>query len=132
MVDGYFILPSTIADYLAGVKPDGATTSRPEFREAENDVQLRIKRLLGIDGTRSADSLHRELGGVMWENCGMARSDASLRHALARIPEIRADFWQQLKVTGGHESLNQSLEKAGRVADFLEMAELLCLDAWHR
>jgi succinate dehydrogenase / fumarate reductase flavoprotein subunit len=132
LADGYFILPATIANYLAGVKPDGATIDRPEFREAENEVQLRIKRLLGVAGTRSADSLHRELGGLMWENCGMARSEASLREALTRIPDIRAEFWQNLKVAGDNESLNQSLERAGRVADFLEMAELLCLDALDR
>jgi succinate dehydrogenase / fumarate reductase, flavoprotein subunit len=132
LADGYFVLPSTVANFLAGVKPDGAGTDRPEFREAENEVNLRIKRLLGVAGERSADSLHRELGGLMWENCGMARSDASLREALSRIPAIRAEFWHNLKVLGENESLNQSLEKAGRVADFIEMAELLCLDALHR
>ncbi len=132
LADGYFILPATIPNFLASVKPDGMKPDRPEFREAEAEVRQRIKTLLSINGSKSVDFFHRELGHVMWNNCGMARSDASLREALARIPEIREEFWRDVRVLGENEELNQSLERAGRVADFLELAELICLDAWHR
>jgi succinate dehydrogenase / fumarate reductase flavoprotein subunit len=132
LADGYFIAPATVSNFLAGVRPDGIDTKRPEFREAENEVYQRVARLLAINGERTVDSFHRELGTLMWNNCGMARSGASLRECLTRIPEIREEFWQDIRVPGGDESLNQSLERAGRVADFLEMAELLALDALHR
>src|SRR5204862_7247708 len=132
LADGYFVLPATVPNFLAGVRPDGLTADRAEFHEAENEVKQRIQYLLSIRGERSVDSFHRELGTLLWNNCGMARSDASLREALARIPEIREEFWRNVNVLGDNESLNQSLERAGRVADFLEMAELMCLDAWHR
>jgi len=95
-------------------------------------VQDRVKRLLAIDGDLSADHFHRELGLLMWEKCGMERDAAGLREALARIPVLREEFWSRLRVPGGADGLNQSLEKAGRVADFLELAELMCLDALHR
>jgi succinate dehydrogenase / fumarate reductase flavoprotein subunit len=95
-------------------------------------VTQRTQRFLSIKGNRSVDSFHRELGKLMWDECGMARTDASLRHALARIPEIRTEFWENVNVPGDSAELNQSLERAGRVADFIELAELLCIDALHR
>jgi succinate dehydrogenase / fumarate reductase flavoprotein subunit len=131
LADGYFVLPNTIGDYLArGVEPVAADA--PEVREAEAAVAARIEKLLSIDGDRTVDSFHRELGQLMWEHCGMERTDEGLRKALDRIPELRREFWQSVKVPGAAATLNQSLEKAGRVADFFELAELMCLDALHR
>ncbi len=132
LADGYFILPASIPNYLATARPPKIDTAHPAFAEAEAAVCERIDRLLSIKGTRTVDSFHRELGKLMWDNCGMARSDASLREALARIPEIRAEFWENVRVPGSGEELNQELEKAGRVADFMELAELMCIDALHR
>jgi succinate dehydrogenase / fumarate reductase flavoprotein subunit len=130
--DGYFVLPYTLGNYLAQVKPDNMSADRPEFALAEAEVTGRVKKLLGINGTRTVDSFHRELGKLVWEECGMGRTDAGLRRALARIPELREEFWQNVKVLGENEEMNQSLEKAGRVADFFELAELMCIDALHR
>ena len=132
LADGYFILPYTIPNFLAGVKPGGLTTDAPEFAEAEAEVTSRVERLLSINGKRTVDSFHRELGKLLWDECGMARNEAGLKRALARIPELREEFWQNVKVPGEGGELNQELEKAGRVADFLELGELLCLDALHR
>jgi succinate dehydrogenase / fumarate reductase flavoprotein subunit len=132
LADGYFIAPYTIADYLAGAKLQKADTNHPAFAEAENEVRQRIQRFLNIRGSRSVDSFHRELGHIMWELCGMERTDASLREALAKIPALREEFWQNVNVLGTNEEMNQQLEKAGRVADFLELGELLCIDALHR
>ncbi len=132
LADGYFVLPNTINNYLASTKLEKVDASHAAFESAEAEVAARTKKLLSIDGKRSVDSLHRELGQVMWKECGMARNDAGLRRALAKIPEIREEFWQNVKVLGSGEELNQSLEKAGRVADFLELAELMCTDALHR
>lgn len=132
LADGYFVLPYTLANYLAQIKLDKVGSDHAAFREVEAEVQGRTKRFLGINGKRTVDSFHRELGKIMWEDCGMARTDASLKHALQRIPVLRAEFWQNVKVLGGNEEINQSLEKAGRVADFLELGELLCLDALQR
>jgi succinate dehydrogenase / fumarate reductase flavoprotein subunit len=132
LADGYFILPYTIGNYFASTKPAKASTSHPEFKKALEDVQGLTKKLLSINGKRTVTSFHRELGKLMWEKCGMARSEASLKEALQRIPELRAEFWKNVKVTGENTSLNQDLEAAGRVADFLEFAELLCLDALTR
>jgi succinate dehydrogenase flavoprotein subunit len=131
LADGYFVLPNTIGDYLArGVEPVAA--DGPEVREAEQAVAARVEKLLSIDGDRTVDSFHRELGHLMWDYCGMERTDEGLRKALDRIPELRREFWQTVKVPGAAATLNQSLEKAGRVADFLELGELMCLDALHR
>jgi succinate dehydrogenase / fumarate reductase, flavoprotein subunit len=130
--DGYFVLPTTIGDYLAGVKLASVEDDAPEIAEAEAEVSGRLERLLSIDGHRTVDSFHRELGHLMWDYCGMERSDEGLRKALDRIPELRREFWSQVKVPGSAATLNQSLEKAGRVADFLELGELMCLDALHR
>jgi succinate dehydrogenase flavoprotein subunit len=132
LADGYFVLPPTIGHYLAGAKPDGLDTSHAAFRAVEADVQQRVDRLLAVNGKRTVDSFHRELGQIMWNYCGMARTDAGLRHALEKIPELRQDFWRNVRVPESGEGINQSLEKAGRVADFLELAELVVIDALHR
>ncbi len=132
LADGYFILPYTIGNYFASQKPAKANVSHPEFKKALEDAGALTKRLLSINGKRSVTSFHRELGKLMWEKCGMARSAESLKEALARIPELRSEFWKNVKVTGETGGLNQDLEAAGRVADFLEFAELLCLDALTR
>jgi succinate dehydrogenase / fumarate reductase flavoprotein subunit len=130
--DGYFVLPSTIGDYLANAKPDKMAADHPAFREAIDGVQARTARLLAIGGKRSADSIHRELGQIMWEKCGMARNATGLKQALEAIPKLREEFWRDVAIPGSGTELNQSLEKAGRVADFLEFAELMCIDALHR
>ena len=130
--DGYFILPYTIGNYFASAKPAKVPTSHAEFKKVEEDVRQLTRRLLSINGKRSATSFHKELGKLMWENCGMARSRQSLETNLKRIPELREEFWKNVRVPGSGEELNQNLEHAGRVADFLEFAELLCLDALHR
>jgi len=132
LADGYFVLPYTVSDYIASNKLEKVDTSHPAFREAERCVAEQTKRLLSINGKRTVDSFHRELGKVMWNYCGMARNQAGLEHALGRIPEIREEFWRNVNVPGSDAELNQALEKAGRVADFLELAELICLDALHR
>jgi succinate dehydrogenase / fumarate reductase flavoprotein subunit len=132
LADGYFILPATVPGFLAEHPPDGLQADGPAFRADEAAVRGRIARLLAPNGGRSADSFHRELGSIMWDLCGMSRNDAGLRTALAAIPRLREEFWRDVRVAGDGESINQSLERAGRVADFIELAELICLDAWHR
>ncbi|MDQ8169160.1 MAG: fumarate reductase/succinate dehydrogenase flavoprotein subunit [Gemmatimonadota bacterium] len=132
LADGYFVIPYTLGDYLARHKLEKVTTDHPEFRAAKEAVEARTKRLLSINGTRTVDSFHRELGKIMWEKCGMARDAQGLQEALREIPALRERFWRDVKVLGSAEGLNQSLEKAGRVADFLEFAELMCLDALQR
>ncbi len=132
LADGYFILPCTIGNYFAGPRPPRPSTDHEEFKRAEAAIAAFTRKLLAINGKRSVTSFHRELGKLMWDKCGMARSQASLQAALKRIPELRAEFWSNVKVTGEQANLNQDLEAAGRVADFLEFGELLCLDALHR
>ncbi|GHJ15604.1 fumarate reductase/succinate dehydrogenase flavoprotein subunit [Micromonospora sp. AKA38] len=132
LADGYFVLPSTLANYLAANPMEKVDASHPEAVAARTDVEDRIARLLAVDGDRTVDSFHRELGQIMWEHCGMERSDAGLRKAIAEIRALREQFWQRVRVPGDGEGLNQSLEKAGRVADFFELAELMCIDALHR
>ncbi len=132
LADGYFVLPYTLGNYLAQVKPAGDDTSHAGFQAVTREVTAGVKRLLSINGSRSVDSFHRDLGRIMWELCGMARNDNGLRKALSEIPALREDFWKNLRVLESGEELNQSLEKAGRVADFLELAELLVIDALHR
>ncbi len=132
LADGYFIVPYTIGDYLAGTKLEKVDTSHAAVREAESLATERTKHLLGIKGKRTVTSFHRELGQIMWDDCGMARNGAGLKSALKRIPELREEFWKNVNVLGGNEELNQALENAGRVADFLELGELMCLDALHR
>ena len=132
LADGYFVMPYTMGHYLATNKTDKVAADHPAFRQAEAGVAERVRRLLGIGGQRSVDSFHRELGRIMWEYCGMARNEAGLKTALEKIPALRERFWREAKVPGENEELNQSLEKAGRVADFLELGELVCLDALER
>jgi succinate dehydrogenase / fumarate reductase flavoprotein subunit len=132
LADGYFVLPYTIGNYLAQTKLEKVDTDHMACRETEVEVENRIKRLLDINGKRSVDSFHRELGNLVWDKCGMSRNEQGLKEALNRIPEIRAEFWENVSVLGHGEELNQSLEKAGRVADFMELAELMCIDALHR
>jgi succinate dehydrogenase / fumarate reductase flavoprotein subunit len=132
LADGYFILPSTISDYLAGARPAPVDTSHAEFRRVEAEVAERMRGFLAIKGKRTVDSFHRELGRLLWDRCGMARNAAGLQEALARIPELRDEFWRNVNVPGSDAELNQALEKAGRVADFLELGELMCRDALHR
>jgi succinate dehydrogenase flavoprotein subunit len=132
LADGYFVIPYTIGNYLAssGLKP--VDVSAPEFAAAETAVTDRTKRLLGVNGSRTVDSFHRELGLLVWEYCGMARNDAGLRKCLDEIPRIEEAFWSDVRVPGTGAELNQSLEKAGRVADFFELAKLMVTDALHR
>jgi succinate dehydrogenase flavoprotein subunit len=132
LADGYFVLPNTLPNYLAGQMGKRPPPDSPEFREAEEDVRLRIEKLLKVNGRRSLDSFHRELGLLLWEKCGMSRHEKGLREALEKIPELREQFWRDVRVPGSEEDFNQSLERAGRVADFLEFAELMCLDALER
>ena len=130
LADGYFIISYTLANYLAGV--NAAQLADPKstaFKDVETEVKGNLDRLLAIKGKRSVDSFHRELGALMWEYCGMARNKEGLTTALGKIPELREQFWKDVTVLGGSDTLNQSLEKAGRVADFLEFAELMCRDA---
>ncbi|RSM83135.1 fumarate reductase/succinate dehydrogenase flavoprotein subunit [Kibdelosporangium aridum] len=130
LADGYFILPNTIGDYLA----DGPfpPVSHEAISKVEQDVVDQIVRILSVDGDRSPDDIHRELGQLMWDHCGMERSEEGLRKALDAIPQLREEFWRRVRVLGTGDGLNQSLEKAGRLADFLELAELMCIDALHR
>jgi succinate dehydrogenase / fumarate reductase flavoprotein subunit len=132
LADGYFILPATIADYLASAKLNKIDPSHPECARAEAEVASSTSRLLGIKGKRTVDSFHRELGKLMWDKCGMARSAQGLREALGRIPALREEFWRNVNVPGSDAELNQALERAGRVADFLELSELMCRDALDR
>jgi succinate dehydrogenase / fumarate reductase flavoprotein subunit len=132
LADGYFVIPLTIGDYLASAKVEAIGTDHQDVRATVAAVQDRTRRLTSIGGTRSATSFHRELGKIVWEDCGMARSADGLRKALQLIPALRAEFWKDLRVPGTGEELNQELERAGRVADFLELAELMCIDALHR
>jgi succinate dehydrogenase / fumarate reductase flavoprotein subunit len=132
LADGYFVLPATVPNYLASNTPAKLDTSHPAFAQAKAEVGKRVEKLLSIGGARSAASFHRQLGRMLWDDCGMARSDASLRHALAEVAKLREEFWQNLRVVGTGEELNQSLEVAGRVADFFDLGELMCIDALTR
>ena len=132
LADGYFILPYTIGDYLAAAKLTPLETSHAAFKDAEREILVRTKRFVNSAGSRTVDDFHRELGRIMWEQCGMARNEAGLKDALARIPQLREEFWRDVNVPGSDAELNQALEKAGRVADFFELAELMCLDALQR
>jgi succinate dehydrogenase / fumarate reductase flavoprotein subunit len=132
LADGYFVVPLTVGDYLATAKPPKVSADHPAVRDAIAAVTQQTQKFLETKGKRTADSFHKELGHVMWQDCGMARSRESLQHALSKIPELREEFQHNLFVPGTGEELNQSLEKAGRVADFLELAELMCMDALQR
>jgi succinate dehydrogenase / fumarate reductase flavoprotein subunit len=132
LADGYFILPYTIGNYLASERPAKPNTGSPEFLAVEDEVAARTRRLLAIQGRRTVTDFHRHLGKIMWDKCGMARNAAGLKEALEEIPPLREEFWQNVTVLGDGNDLNQSLEYAGRVADFLEFGELLVFDALHR
>jgi succinate dehydrogenase / fumarate reductase flavoprotein subunit len=132
LADGYFVLPYTIGHYLASHKLEKVAASHPEVKAAEASVEARTKRLLGINGKRTVDEFHRALGKIIWEYCGMARNRGGLETALQKVPALREEFWSDVKVPGSGAELNQSLEKAGRVADFLELGELMCRDALER
>jgi len=132
LADGYFVLPYTIGDYLARLGPIRISEDTAAFRATESDVTDKIEKLLTVNGSRTVDSFHRELGKLLWENCGMGRNRAGLKEALDKIPLLRDQFWRDVTVSGRNEDLNQTLEKAGRVADFLEFGELMCYDALHR
>ena len=132
LADGYFVLPYTIGNYFATSPVKRPVATHPEFKKVEEDVSAMTKRMLSIKGKRTVNSFHKELGKIMWEKCGMARSDQSLKEALQQIPALREEFWKNVNIPGSGEELNQTLEHAGRVADFLEFGELLCLDALHR
>jgi len=132
LADGYFVIPYTIGNYLATQMGKKISPDRPEFKAVEKEVRDRIARLLSVKGKKTVTTFHRELGLLMWNKCGMARSANGLKQALAQIPAIREEFWQNVNVLGDSQDFCQSLEHAGRVADFLEFAELMCLDAWER
>ncbi|GAA2245527.1 MULTISPECIES: fumarate reductase/succinate dehydrogenase flavoprotein subunit [Kitasatospora] len=132
LADGYFVLPATLPDYLARQDGPPVPADHPAVEEAVADATDRLNLLLAIDGDRTPDSFHRELGELLWDECGMARDEAGLRKALERIPQLRDEFWRRIKVPGAGEQLNQSLEKANRLVDYFELAELMCLDALHR
>jgi succinate dehydrogenase / fumarate reductase, flavoprotein subunit len=132
LADGYFVLPYTLPNYLAGQIGKRPATDHPEFARAESEVRNRVKRMLDIRGNRSVDSLHRELGLLLWDKCGMSRNAAGLTEAIAGIQRLREEFWHDVNVPGANETFNQSLERAGRVADFLEFGELMCRDALAR
>jgi succinate dehydrogenase / fumarate reductase flavoprotein subunit len=132
LADGYFVLPYTVADYLARAKQEKVDEKHPEVEKAVGEIRDLTRKLLSIQGRRTVDSFHRELGRILWEHCGMSRNEKGLKKALEAIPALREEFWKDARVLGRNEELNQSLEKAGRVADFLELAELICLDALQR
>jgi succinate dehydrogenase / fumarate reductase flavoprotein subunit len=132
LADGYFILPLTIGDYLASARPAPVDTRHPAFTEAIDGITRLTRRFVETKGTRTVDSFHRELGRLMWDKCGMARNATGLREALEEIPRLREAFWRDVNVPGSDAELNQALERAGRVADFFELAELMCIDALHR
>ncbi len=132
LADGYFVIPATLPNYLAGETPGSVSTEHDAFAEAEAAVRERVDKLMSIDGKRTVDSFHRELGLLVWDKCGMARNEEGLKEALEKIPAIREEFWENVRVPGDSGNLNAELEKAGRVADFLEFAELLCYDALER
>jgi succinate dehydrogenase / fumarate reductase flavoprotein subunit len=132
LADGYFIAPYAIGDYLGQAGPAGIAADHADVRRAEAEVRARTARLLAVNGSTSVDALHRELGRVLWDRCGMARNRAGLEDAIERVRALRERFWRDVYVGGRDADLNQELEKAGRVADFLEFAELMCEDALHR
>jgi succinate dehydrogenase / fumarate reductase flavoprotein subunit len=132
LADGYFVLPTTLANYLATTKLEKVGADHAEFKKAESEVDARTKKFLGIKGKRTVDSFHRELGKTCWDYCGMARNAGGLKTAIQKIQGLREEFWKNVAVSGANEELNTSLEKAGRVADFLEFGELMCLDALER
>jgi succinate dehydrogenase / fumarate reductase flavoprotein subunit len=132
LADGYFVIPNTLGEYLARVKLDEVSPEQEEFKKAETEVRDRTKKLLAINGSRTVDSIHRELGMLMLDECGMSRNEEGLTEAIGKIRLLREQFWTDIRIPGSGEELNQELEKAGRVADLFELAELMCMDARQR
>jgi succinate dehydrogenase / fumarate reductase flavoprotein subunit len=132
LADGYFVLPQTISHYLAGTKRKPVSTDHAAFEESEADVQSRVQQLLRANGKRSVESLHQELGRIMWDHCGMARNEEGLTKGIEMIAELRERFWREARVPGENEEYNMALERALRVADFMEFADVLCRDALAR
>jgi succinate dehydrogenase / fumarate reductase flavoprotein subunit len=132
LADGYFVAPYTVGNYFGSNKFDKVGPDHPAFKQAEAEVADRARRLLGIKGDKTPDEFHRELGTIMWTHCGMARTEQSLQTALSELPALRKRFWNEVRVLGGEDQVNQSLEKAGRVADLIELGELMCRDALER
>jgi succinate dehydrogenase / fumarate reductase flavoprotein subunit len=132
LADGYFVLPHTISNYLASAQLDKVEISNDAFTSAAHSIEQEISKLMNIKGSRTIESFHKELGKIMWENCGMGRNEAGLKSALAQIPKLREEFWNDVRVPGDANYVNQELEKACRVADFLEQGELMCQDALQR
>lgn len=130
--DGYFVIPTTLAHYLGSTKLEKVDTQHPAFKDARAGVESQISRMMSIKGSKSADELHRKLGKLMWDNCGMARNEQSLKKLLEEIPKVRDEFWNDLRIPGDSQNLNQELERAGRVADFIELGELMARDALER
>jgi succinate dehydrogenase / fumarate reductase flavoprotein subunit len=132
LADGYFVLPYTIGDYLANNKLEKITTDHDAFGEAENEARERYEKLLAIKGNKTVKEFHKEIGAILWEKVGMARNEKGLKEALEAIPKLREEFWQNVKVVGTTDSLNKNLEFAARVADYIELAELMARDALNR
>lgn len=132
LCDGYFVIPYTIGNYLTGVKPGEVDERNSAFSDSEKEISGKLERLMSVNGNRSVDSFHRELGRVLWDQCGMSRNKEGLNEALKVIPELREEFWKNVKIPGSQSGINQTLERAARVADFLEFGELMVRDALHR
>ncbi len=133
LADGYFVIPYTLGNYLADdIRTPPIPTSHPAFEETENEVRIKIEKLMGVGGTESVESFHKRLGKIMWEKCGMARNADGLISAIEEIRNLKTEFWSNVKIPGGTDELNSELEKAGRVADFIELGELMCIDALNR
>jgi succinate dehydrogenase / fumarate reductase flavoprotein subunit len=133
LADGYFVIPYTIGNYLADdIATKSIPTDHPAFVEAEQKVSDRINTLMNIKGTQSAESMHKRLGKIMWNKCGMARNEQGLKEAIEEIRQLKKEFWSDLKITGGIKEFNPELDKAGRIADFIELGELMCMDALQR
>jgi succinate dehydrogenase / fumarate reductase flavoprotein subunit len=133
LADGYFVIPYTLGNYLADdIRTKPIPTDHPAFAQAEAEVKARIEKLMGINGTQSVESFHKRLGKIMWDKCGMARNAQGLREAIQEIRSLRASFWKDVRIPGSVHEFNPELDKAGRVADFLELGELMCIDALHR
>jgi succinate dehydrogenase / fumarate reductase flavoprotein subunit len=132
LADGYFILPYTIGNYIGSTSLEKISTSHEAFKSSANDVKVEVQKLMNIKGNRTVDSIHKELGHIMWEYCGMGRNEQGLKKALELIPKLKEEFWNDVRVPGEMNYVNPELEKAGRVADFLELGELMCIDALNR
>ena len=132
LADGYFVIPNTLGEYIAAAKLDTVSADQEEFKQSEHEVSERTERLLAINGSRTIDAIHRELGMIMIDKCGMSRNATGLTEAIEQIRELRKEFWTNARVPGDDNEFNQELEKAGRVADLFELAELMCMDARNR